>query len=713
MTTPRTQSPETGELQFRAVIEALQSFSTILALSDGDNRIMWVNTAATVFLGRSAEDLRGRSVLDLLVPLARELVTAEFGVAGADDGSYGEHEFEFDRPGKTSVWGLVRTIRLKNDAGSTSQRMSVIEDMTARHLGTVRETLLEADLKTAELANHTSEAVIHAAIAALPLVFAVFDTDLRLTSVAGQDQAGVRFQSQIGKSAAEIIEDPLAVVALRQALGGSESTSRTSTSDETFIALNAPMRDDGGEIVGVISIRSNVTAETSAGEKRRQAEALALFIARHDPLTGLLQRSALIEKLADSASAGQGARALMIVDIDDFNAVNDCLGHAVGDAVILEIASRLTASFPGLVVARYGGDQFAVVAPFVVDRELALQAAGTVHKLLDSDLEVSGQTVRVTASIGIALQELRDSSSTLIRNADSALARAKHAGPGQYRIYDDEMRRQSMERLQIKDGLRVALTSGELQIAYQPIVGLADRVIVGTEALLRWTHPVRGPISPAEFIPVAEQSGVILPIGDWVMRTACADMLALRRDFEVYVSVNASTRQLVSARFAEQVEEILERTGLAPAALMVEVTEGALDYDFAPVRAAFEQLRARGVRVAIDDFGTGFSSLARLQGLPVDVIKLDRAFVTSVDTRPEARGMAAAILQLGVAVGADVIAEGVETEGEADTLLDLGYALGQGFLFARPMPIAALVEQLTRPDNDRSGSAGGGGRRTS
>jgi diguanylate cyclase (GGDEF)-like protein/PAS domain S-box-containing protein len=702
VTIPGSPDPLPRGFDLRAVATALHSFSTIMTLSDGVNKIMWVNTAACVFLGRSAEDLIGRSVLDLLVAPSRAAITAEFQAAGSDDGPYGEHEFEFERPGQSSVWGIVRTIRLKDAHGTTSQRLSVVEDVTDRHLGSARETVLVA-------ANQKSQAMIRAAVEALPVAFAEFDADLCLRSIAGRDQAGIPLQVDVGKPAAEIIADPIALSALREALAGGESTSRTVSGDETFLSLNAPMRDEHGDIVGVISVQSNITAEVSAGLKRRQAEGLALFIARHDPLTGLLQRSALIEELAERASAGHGARALMLVDLDDFNAVNDCLGHEVGDAVILEIASRLSDAFPGLLVARYGGDQFAVVAPFVVGLEQALEAVEVVRRLLDSDVEVSGQTVRVTASIGIALQEHRDALSMLVRNADSALARSKHAGPGQYRVYDDEMRRRSLDRLQIKDGLRVALSAAQFRLAYQPIVSLASRQILGSEALLRWTHPVRGLISPVEFIPVAEQNGLILPIGHWVMESACHDTLELERNYGMYVSVNASTRQLVGGHFAERVEEILQRTGLAPSALMVEVTEGALNYELESVRAAFGQLRARGVRVAIDDFGTGFSSLARLQGFPVDVIKLDRAFVTDLDTRAEARGMAAAILQLGSAIGADVVAEGVETEGEANALLELGCALGQGFLFARPMPIAELAARLASVDAPGTRASGSGG----
>jgi EAL domain-containing protein (putative c-di-GMP-specific phosphodiesterase class I) len=324
-------------------------------------------------------------------------------------------------------------------------------------------------------------------------------------------------------------------------------------------------------------------------------------------------------------------------------------------------------------------------------------AAERVHGILDTDVVVGPHSLRITASVGVALGQTRGASSALIRNADSALSHAKDAGPGQYRLYDAAMRRQVQHRLEIQSGLRVALGAEQLSIAYQPIIDLADRKIVGAEALLRWTHPERGQVSPAEFIPIAEQSGLIVPIGRWVMDTACDDVLPLQRAQGMYVSVNVSIRQLTSGGCAEWVEEVLERIGLRPCALTVEVTESALMDDISVIRSAFNRLRSRGVRVAIDDFGTGYSSLSRLQQLPVDVIKLDRGFVTGVDVRPEARGMAAAILQLSAAIGAGVVAEGIETEAEAATLLDLGYTHGQGYLLGRPMPIEDLTAHLARP----------------
>jgi EAL domain-containing protein (putative c-di-GMP-specific phosphodiesterase class I) len=220
------------------------------------------------------------------------------------------------------------------------------------------------------------------------------------------------------------------------------------------------------------------------------------------------------------------------------------------------------------------------------------------------------------------------------------------------------MRLQVRKQLAIQDGLRLALSARELHVAYQPIVSLADRSFVGAEALLRWVHPERGAISPSEFIPVAERSGLIVPIGRWVMDTACKDMRPLRRDHGLYVAVNVSVRQLIAGGFAEWVEAALARSEMPASALTVEVTEGALMDEIDSVRVAFHRLRAHGVRVSIDDFGTGYSSLSRLQDLPIDVIKLDRAFVTDVDKRAEGRAMATAILQLSTAIGASIIAEG-------------------------------------------------------
>jgi EAL domain-containing protein (putative c-di-GMP-specific phosphodiesterase class I) len=267
------------------------------------------------------------------------------------------------------------------------------------------------------------------------------------------------------------------------------------------------------------------------------------------------------------------------------------------------------------------------------------------------------------------------------------------------------MRRTVENRLAIQSGLRTALRDNALWVAYQPIVNLMGRQILGSEALLRWTDPVRGSIPPTTFIPIAEQSGLILAIGAWVMKRACRDTQLLQGCPHMEVAVNVSIRQLAEGRFAEWLAELIDVTELPASRLTVEVTETVLMDEIGPIRKAFDKVRHLGVKVAIDDFGTGYSSLARLQCLPVDIIKLDRAFVTDIDTRREARDMATAILHLGSAIGADMIAEGVESESEAATLIDLGYSVAQGYLFARPMPIEDLAlllrtgEPLPRRDD--------------
>jgi diguanylate cyclase (GGDEF)-like protein/PAS domain S-box-containing protein len=636
-------------------------------------RIDAVNRSCCTMIGVSADELVGHHVSQIF-PVEQN-PSPDLLERLADGTIDGYSATRFLQRGDGSFLPIQSTVSVvRDDDGQPIQLLVVAQDLTQQRM--------------AEGTQRRSQALIDAAVAALPVTFTTLDSNLRFTAIAGGlDRHGNRREDFLGRHVSEFTDDPEAVLALRNALAGIESTTRTLVNGRTYLTVNAPMRDDEERIVGVTSVSTDITVEVAADELR-------LFAARHDPLTGLPGRSTLVEHINKLACSGQGAGALLLLDLDDFNLINDSLGHEVGDAVLLEVAGRVSDAFPGLMVARYGGDEFAVLAPFAVARAEAVEAAERVHAVLDSSLEVGGHALRITASVGVAIEQARGSSSTLIRNADSALSHAKNAGTGQHRLYDAEMRREVQDRLAIQAGLRVALGGGQLRLVYQPIVRLSDRRILGSEALLRWTHPERGDVSPAEFIPIAEQSGLIVPIGQWVMNTACEDALTLQREHGVYISVNVSARQLIGGGFTEWVDRVLERTGLSPRALTIEVTESALLDNISPIRVAFDRLRCRGVRVAIDDFGTGYSSLARLQHLPVDVIKLDRAFVAGVDVRTEARSMATVILQLSDAIGAAIVAEGVETEAEAATLLDLGYTAAQGYLFARPMSIEDLTAQL-------------------
>ncbi len=581
--------------------------------------------------------------------------------------------------------------------------VSVVRDETGQPIQLLIHYQDQAPLAVAEAAQRRSQALIDGAIASLPMTFSAFDTNLRFTYVAGGlARSGNKPEDFLGKHISEVTKHRATLRALRDALRGVESTTRTQYGGQTYLSLSGPMYDGHGGVVGVISVSTDVTAEVAAETIRMQAEKLRLYVAQHDALTGLADRSALIEHLNALANAGRGPGALLLLGLDDFTLVNEGHGFETGDAVLLEVARRLTEAFPTQTIARIGGDEFAIVMESDMDRAGADAAAALVCASLESELLVKGQSVRVTACVGIAIRDVRCSSSTLIGNAGSALSRAKQSGIGDYRLYDAEMRRQVESRLAIQGGLGVALRTGGFRLAYQPIVNLVDRHILGSEALLRWTDPVRGEMPPGEFISIAELSGLIVPIGAWVMETACRDMRDLHSDRTMPVAVNVSVRQLAGGRFAEWLVELLELTGLAPTSLTVEVTESVLMDEVGPICDSLDRLRARGVKVALDDFGTGYSSLARLQRLPVDVIKLDRAFVAGLDQRREARDMATAILHLSAAVGAKMIAEGVETEAEARVLVDLGYTAAQGFLFSRPMPIDDLATIL------RGGTGEGG-----
>jgi len=426
-----------------------------------------------------------------------------------------------------------------------------------------------------------------------------------------------------------------------------------------------------------------------------------------DALTGLPNRTALTEHLLrrDNTGGGQGT-ALLFIDLDDFKVVNDSLGHEAGDQLLAIVATRLRSSARRSdLVARLGGDEFAVALEHGHDPADAMAVAERTFAALGEPVAVNGTAVTVGCSIGIALSGPGGTTAEeLLRNADIAMYMAKSRGKNRLELFAPAMHTEMLARMNLKAGLTHAAELDQLELHYQPVVDLTGDDILGWEALVRWRHPDRGLIPPSEFIPMAEDTGDILSIGRWVLDRACADFartLGCSGQPGQWVSVNISGRQLLQPDFAETVRRSLHRNGLQPGSLVLEITEATLVTDTAGAADALARLQRDGVRIALDDFGTGFSSLRYLQQLPVDIIKIDRSFVTQSGSAAPT-GMLDAIVTLIDTLGLDMIAEGIEQPAELERLKRLGCPAGQGYYISRPMPLAqARTFTLTSPDLGR------------
>lgn len=428
--------------------------------------------------------------------------------------------------------------------------------------------------------------------------------------------------------------------------------------------------------------------------ERRSAEEKIRYLAEHDGLTGLPNRNALQARLAaalDRVEASGETLALICVDLDHFKEANDLHGHLAGDAVLIEAARRLQASVTApSFAARLGGDEFVVVQVTDLDQPTAAaELAGSLLEALKEGISHEGQDLAMAASLGVSLfPDDGRTGEALLANADMALYRAKESGRGAYRFFKREMDETIRERRNLARELRQAILDEDLVVHYQPQARACDGEILGFEALVRWRHPVRGMIPPLDFIPLAEETGLILPLGEWVLRKSCAE--AAQWDKPLSIAVNLSPLQLNQPNLAQLVHEILIETGLSPLRLELEVTESALFKDYQRALDNLRRLKALGVRIAMDDFGTGFSSLSTLQSFPFDKIKVDKSFVENIHRDERATVIVKAVLGLGRSLDIPVVAEGVETDEQLQFLRGEDCAEVQGYAIGRPAPADTL-----------------------
>jgi EAL domain-containing protein (putative c-di-GMP-specific phosphodiesterase class I)/GGDEF domain-containing protein len=456
----------------------------------------------------------------------------------------------------------------------------------------------------------------------------------------------------------------------------------------------------------------------------RGAQERLIHDAFHDHLTQLPNRALFMDRLRQAIARHHRHPAhqfaVLFIDLDRFKTVNDSIGHPAGDRLLLEIASRLaavlrqydTVSRPrgagpdddaANTLARIGGDEFTVLLEDLRDPSDAVRVAERLREALVSPVTLDGQAVFPTASIGIAINSsMHRSCDDLVRDADLAMYRAKSDGGDRYAIFDAAMHRCAVERLQLEADLRRAIEREELKLYYQPIVSLTDRRIVGFEALIRWQHSTRGLLAPAAFLEVAEETGLMTRIDEWVLRTACNDARRWQTDlvdWPVSVSVNISAQSFAGPDLVARIAKTLRDTGVEPSRLHLEITESAAMADAERARAILADLKALGIGVGLDDFGTGYSSLSYLQRFPVDTLKIDRSFVAAMDQNDECRAIIRTVLNLAATLHLDVVAEGTETEAQVDFLAALDCKFGQGFFFSQPLPFddaIRAVETLSR-----------------
>jgi diguanylate cyclase (GGDEF)-like protein/PAS domain S-box-containing protein len=682
----------------RALAESEQRFRTLAVASpagifslDFKGRIVYANDRLCEIFGMDPAEVDGWQWLERVDPDSRAplLQVAESLAAGG---------------GRVAL-----DIKLTPDAGARWVRIhvaTVTEDR--RFVGAIDDVSAEVEARN-ELALREAEYRVLAEHSGDCLSRHDLEGRYLYVSPASESMLGYKPEELLGRTAGELgfihPDDVAAVGALKADVVGGDIGNTTAAwqvvrPDGTIRWVETAVRavpDAQGRPYQVVAVTRDVSERKDA-EKRLAHQAL------HDALTGLPNRALFLDRLEHALARAErhsGGIAVMFVDLDRFKLINDSFGHAAGDRLLCDVAERLRRVLrPADTIARFGGDELTVLCEDLDGEAGARAIAERIAELFEEPFVVEDGEAFLQASVGIALAGDGATPEDLIRDADAAMYRAKDRGRARIEVFDEAMREDARERVATESALRRAIERDELRIHVQPIVRLGDEALVAFEALVRWEHPERGLVPPGDFIPLAEETGLIVPIGKWVIREVCR---TLRRwDDEhgndwVPCSVNLSVRHLQQPDLVATVRAALEEHGIPPRRLVLEITESAVMENGSGTVETLEELRELGVRLALDDFGTGYSSLAHLHRFPLDVLKIDRSFTATLNADHQGASIAGAIVSLAQALGLETVAEGIEDADQQEELTRLGCTYGQGFHFSRPMPPSAFDERLREP----------------
>ncbi|WEO76355.1 EAL domain-containing protein [Cryobacterium sp. SO2] len=672
-----------SERQYRLLAE---NASDVVLMIGIDDRIAWVSPSAVELLGWSPDALVGQSSLYLIHP---DNVTDVLQTRDAfSDGMLQLAPFQVQRKTGEHRWISASIREVRDPDGDLIGRVVSLRDV---HEETLARQALEASetMFRAVLTSSSTGMILCDLTGRIQVV------NKALCRMLHRDEAGL-----LGRSTDDLVHP-----ADRAALAQARATTIAADGSASTIELRL-IRADG---VIIWARRSSSLIRNAAAAPDRLVVQLEDVTTEHeareelrvqafnDRLTGMHNRAWILNALEldlDQAQRSGGTVGVLFIDLDNFKLVNDSLGHAAGDEVLAEIAERMMGAMrPQDRVGRFGGDEFVVVVPDGHDPAEVERVAERIATALGTELTIEGHRIMPTVSIGIALSTPESTAASLLRDTDSALFRAKKSGRARWQFFDATMHSQAMTRLTIEDEIRTSLLAGDFVVHYQPIVALADRSVVGYEALVRWKHPHRGLLAPAEFLAVAEESGLVVGIGRAVLDQVCA-VLAAHPDAAGTISVNVSAVELAHEEWAERFLATVHRHGVDPSRLVVEVTETAVLSLRSHTVGSVTALRDRGVGLHVDDFGTGFSSISVLRDLPVTGLKLDASFVAGLGSAPgedapvdgHGDGLAAGLAGLVAHLGLTGVAEGIETDAQAETLRRQGWQHGQGYLFGRPAP---------------------------